>query len=279
MMEIVLHPGLPVSLSATFDCGQAFRWRKMDCGAFLGLVQGRVATARELEDGAISLHVKGSGLLGKEAERLFWEDYFALDVDYAALHLAYARDGVLKRAMAFSPGIRVLRQDFFEALITFIISQNNNIPRIRSIVEKMCMLFGEEIGTDGCGNPLFSFPTPKRLASLETGDLAPLRAGYRDRAILEAARSVESGEISSGLLKSQGIDGARKELLKLRGVGPKVAECVLLFGLGYFGAFPLDTWMKKVMASFYPGGLPAFVMPTAGIAQQYLFHYGRNSHI
>jgi len=176
----------------------------------------------------------------------------------------------LKAASGFAGGIRILRQDPWEALCSFIISQNNNIPRIKGIVERLCASFGEEI-KEG----FYSFPAAEKIATLTLEDLAPLRSGFRAKYILDGAKRVADGEIDLDALKELALDEARQELMKIYGVGEKVADCTLLFGLSHIDAFPKDVWIKKAMAKLFDGSLPECAAPYAGIAQQYIFHYAR----
>ena len=165
----------------------------------------------------------------------------------------------------------MLRQEPWEALCSFIISQCNNIPRIKGIVGKLCQKFGREI-EDG-----FAFPEAEVIAALTPEDLAPIRAGYRAEYIVSAAREVASGALDLEALKKLPTQEARKRLLAVHGVGKKVADCVLLFGLSKTDAFPVDVWIKRVLDNVYPQGFDASVYgDLAGIVQQYLFFYARD---
>ena len=274
MKEFVFKNIGPLDLAATLDCGQSFRWVPAgeDAGAdggaaFCAVVEGEVATAR-VKDGALRV---SSASLAKD----FWREYFALDIDYGALHAEFRKDATLAACLEFAPGIRVLRQPFFETLVSFIISQNNNIPRIKGIISRLCENFGERIGTLPDGSAAHAFPSAERLAALSADDLACLRSGYRAPAIVDAARRTARGELSAAELRAAPALEARKKLLAVYGVGPKIADCVLLFGLGRFETFPVDVWIRRAMASLFPNGLPAAAVPCAGIAQQYIFHYAR----
>jgi N-glycosylase/DNA lyase len=177
-------------------------------------------------------------------------------------------------AASFGAGIRILRQDPWETLCSFILSQCNNIPRIKRLVETLCALFGDPI--PGARNA-FAFPSPQRLAGLRETDFAPLRAGYRAKYILSAANAVASGALNLAELAASTPDAALASLKTLPGVGDKVAACAVLFGLHMLDAFPVDTWMKKAIARHYGAGFdPAIFAPYAGIAQQYMFYYERS---
>lgn len=252
------------TLSETLDCGQAFRWRETEDGAFEGVAFGKYLKLAADKEGIILYDTSEEDFLN------IWKDYFDLDRDYGEIIEAISENEVLKAASGFAGGIRILRQDPWEALCSFIISQNNNIPRIKGIVERLCASFGEEI-KEG----FYSFPTAEKIAALTLEDLAPLRSGFRAKYIIDGAKRVASGEIDLGALKELALDEARQKLMKIYGVGEKVADCTLLFGLSHIDAFPKDVWIKKAMAKLFDGSLPECAAPYAGIAQQYIFHYAR----
>ena len=264
MSMIVFENMKDLDLKETLDCGQCFRWKEREDGSFIGVVHGRIAAAsmdgdRLILDGAV------------EDDRDMWSDYFDLSIDYSDIKEKLSTlHPVMAEAARFAPGIRILRQKPFEALISFIISQNNNIKRIAGIVDRLCENFGEPI--DG---GMYAFPTAERLAALEPDDLAPIRAGFRHRYIIDAARRVNSGDIDLESLREMPYAAAQKELMRITGVGVKVADCVLLYGLHRLDSFPLDVWMKRAMAVLFDGMDPKVFGEYAGIAQQYIFHYSR----
>jgi len=246
------------------DCGQCFRW-DADEVSYTGIAHGRRLRLLIDED---TLIFKDTPL--EEYEGI-WKDYFDLSRDYSAILRDYSADTSLEKATTFSPGLRVMRQDPWETLITFILSQNSNIPRIKKMVAQLCTHFGKPL-PDG-GN---AFPTPEELCGLSPEALGPVKPGYRAPYILDAARQVANGEICLKALQSQPSHKIYKALQQIHGVGPKVAECVLLFGFGRVEICPMDVWMKRVMNKLYPMGFPEGLEGTAGIAQQYLFHYARS---
>lgn len=251
-----------LDLEQTLDCGQSFRWTKTEEGfrgvAFKSLVTMRIQDSRLYIDGA---RAEDFGL---------WKSYLDLDADYGAIRQKIAgMHPVLKKAAAYAPGIRILRQEPWEALCSFIISQNNNIKRIKGIVRRLCLCFGEDIGAE------HAFPRAEAIAKLEPIDLAPIRAGFRDKYIIDGARKVSSGEVDLEKCRTLPLDEARAELMKIKGVGVKVADCVLLFGLHRLEAFPMDVWMKRAMEKLFPGMRGEDFGEYAGIAQQYIFHYSR----
>ena len=262
-MSIVFENVHDLDLRETLDCGQCFRWKEQSDGSFAGVVRGRYARVRTDGDRLI---VDGA----QEADRDLWFDYFDLGLDYGAVKAELsALHPTLAEAARYAPGIRILNQEPFEALISFIISQNNNIKRIAGIVERLCEHFGEGTGSRN------SFPTAETLAGLSPDDLAPIRAGFRHRYIIDAAQKVADGTIDLEALRALPYDEAKTELMKITGVGVKVADCVLLYGLHRLDGFPLDVWMKRAMAALFPGMEPADFGQYAGIAQQYIFHYSR----
>lgn len=250
-------------LNQTLDCGQCFRWSGSG-GLYRGIAHGRLLEL-ELNGDALVLR----GVTPEEFEAV-WRGYLDLGRDYGELRSRFAADESLREAVEFSPGLRVMRQEPWEALCTFILSQNSNIPRIKGMVERLCQGFGEPLPSGG-----FAFPSPERLAPLSEDELAPLRSGYRAPYIIDAARRISEGRLDLRALYALPLDEARRELLQVHGVGPKVAECALLYGLGRVECFPMDVWMKRVMASLYPGGFPEALEDVAGIAQQFLFHWAR----
>ena len=257
----------------TFDCGQCFRFLREDDGSYTGIAHKKV----------INVSMCDEGIVLKNAEKAdiknIWHTFFDLGRDYGVIKKRLSGDRYVKTAIEFGWGIRILRQEFFECLISFIISANNNIPRIRSIVEKLCEMYGEKIQYNG--KTYHTFPDTTTLFGIEEGDLAPLRAGYRAKYIADAVKMINRG-MAYDEIETMPIDMARKELCKISGVGPKVADCVLLFAFGNLEAFPTDVWVKKVMSQLYKvdeksaakKGAELFGND-AGIAQQYLFYWMR----
>lgn len=251
-------------LKNTFDCGQCFRWDEQEDGSFVGIVRGKRARL-SCEHGQILLHD-----CTEEDFLHLWKDYFDLGNDYRLIRQELtALYPSLACAVDSIDGIRILSQEPWEALCSFIISQNNNIPRIKGIIGRLCSTFGEKLA-DG-----FSFPSAEALASLSPDDLAPLRAGFRAKYIIDAAQKVASGEVNFSALVNAPIEQCRTELQKIKGVGAKVAECTLLYGMHRLEAFPVDVWMKKALSTLFNGLDPLSLGPYAGIAQQYIFHYSR----
>lgn len=257
-----------LDLAQTLDCGQSFRWIEKD-GKFSGVAFGKKA----------EMYFDGDYLCidnttAEDFENI-WKNYLDLDLDYGKIREEIKKiHPVLEQACAYAPGIRILRQEPWEALCTFIISQNNNIKRIKGIVERLCENFGEKI------EDYYTFPAAERLAGLNPEDLAVIRAGFRNKYIIDAAKKVSSGEVDLEKCRTLDYKEARKELMKIKGVGVKVADCTLLFGLHRIEAFPVDVWMKRALENLFPGMSENDFGEYAGIAQQYIFHYSRmNSEI
>ena len=254
-----------INLDYTLDCGQSFRWKKSE-NIWQGVVSGKKLSIEQKDINTLIFYDTT-----KEDFENIWKSYFDLERDYASVISRFADDTYLKEASEKYYGIRVLNQEPWEAICSFIISQNNNIPRIKGIIERLCETFGEDSG-DG----FYTFPSAEKISTLSLEDLAPLRAGFRAKYILDAAQKVANGEIDFEKIFENDISYGREELMKIKGVGPKVAECALLYGFKKSDAFPIDVWVKRIMSELYPDGIPACAYPEIGIAQQYLFHWRRN---
>ncbi|MBR7133332.1 MAG: DNA-3-methyladenine glycosylase 2 family protein [Clostridia bacterium] len=263
-IEGIEHFDLP----HTLDCGQAFRWECDEKGRWRGVAYNKYLELEKLENGTIILYNTD-----KETFDCVWRDYFDLDRDYGEIIVGISGNEILKNAAEYGKGIRVLNQEPWETLCSFIISQNNNIKRIKGIINRLCECFGEEF------NGFYTFPSAERIAGLSLEDLAPLRSGFRAKYILDAAKKVAGGEVDLFNLKSLSIDDARNELMKINGVGPKVADCALLFSHKHISAFPKDVWIKRAMQVLFDGELPAEALPYAGIVQQYIFFYARETKL
>lgn len=266
--NIYINGASDIDLRHTLDCGQAFRWEEKESGKWHGIAYGKYLELEKSTDGTLVLYNTDEADFNG-----IWREYFDLDRDYEAINELLSQNGILKSATEYSNGIRILNQEPWETLCSFIISQNNNIKRIKGIISRLCESFGEPI------NGGFSFPSAERLSMLTVEDLSPLRSGFRAKYILDAARKVASGEVCLENLYKMNIDEARNELMKITGVGPKVADCVLLFSLRHVNAFPKDVWIKRAMKILFDGDLPDFALPYAGIAQQYIFYYARETKL
>lgn len=261
---VILEDAACLDIGLSLDCGQAFRFTESEDGSFHGVAGETVLDVKKDGDKYIFLHTD------EKVFREVWYPYFDLGRDYEAICASFD-DKYLMRACDEYYGIRILRQDTWEALCSFIISQNNNIPRIKGIIGRLCESFGEKIGESD-----YSFPSFEVLCDKTVEDLAPLRAGFRAKYIIDAAQKVKSGEVRLDNLGKIDTDEARNRLMKIKGVGKKVAECTLLYGAGVIDAFPVDVWVRRICEELYPDGLPECMDGVRGIAQQYLFHWRRN---
>lgn len=252
-------------LAVTLLCGQCFRFFPYENG-FRGVGLNRPLTIFQTD--AHTLLLKNTT---KQQFETIWLHYFDFDRDYAALHKRMASYPPLAAAANFARGLRVLNQDRWEALATFILSQNNNIARITGIVQRLCQTFGQPL-EEG----LYTFPTAQRLAGLELQELAPLRAGFRAKYLLDAARKVAEGQLDLAEVAAMDTAQAAERLCTIYGVGPKVARCALLYGFGHSDALPVDVWIGRVLDCHFPDGFPAELADCAGLVQQFLFEYARH---
>jgi N-glycosylase/DNA lyase len=262
----------------TFECGQCFRWNETEDNTYIGVVRDKVLEV-ELKDGDLYIY---NITIDDFYDR--WMDYFDLARDYNSIQRQLEGDEVLKKAIPHGKGIRLLNQDEWETLISFIISSNKNIPHIKIIVEKLCQSYGDKL--EYRGKTYYTFPTPQQLSNLSIDEIAQSKCGYRAKFIHSAIERVNTGKINLYSLKELPIEQTIKQLISLYGVGPKIADCVMLFSMGKFEAFPTDVWVKRVMEYFYfqeDASIKDIKMfankkwgKLAGYAQQYLFHYARN---
>lgn len=253
-----------------FESGQCFRWNPLEDGSYAGVAKGIAARVRTDGD---RVYISGT----EEDFLRVWYDYFDLGRDYSELRRRVSLDPYTSEAAEYGKGIRILAQDRWEALCSFIISQCNNIPRIKKIIEALCALAGEK--REFLGRTFYTFPEASVLATMEPEDLAPIRSGYRAEYIISAARAVAGGETDLEALSKLDCASALKELKKLQGVGEKVASCAVLYGLRIPTAFPIDVWIKRALKEHYPADFdPAVFGDAAGLAQQYIYYYARSAN-
>lgn len=252
-------------LKQTLDCGQCFRWEEIEPDKFMGVAFGKALTISQQNNAVVFYNCT------EEDFENIWFDYFDLGTDYDKIRKELSQmHPVLKEAGEYAPGIRILKQESWEALCSFIISQNNNIPRIKGIISRLCKTFGRELE-----NGVYAFPTAEEISKYTVEDLAVLRSGFRAKYILDAAQKVANNEIDLEAIKTMPTTQARSELMKIKGVGPKVADCTMLYGMGKTDCFPLDVWMKRAMQILFSDIAYESFGENAGIAQQYIFHYSR----
>lgn len=266
-----------------FECGQAFRWTKEEDGSYTTVAYKRVINVKK-EEGRVIIDNTN-----KEDFYEIWSYYFDLDTDYGQIKEILSEDKILKEATEFGSGIRILNQEPFETIISFIISANNQIPRIKKSIEIIAENYGEFI-ENYRGKDYYSFPEAEVLASVDVADLREVsRVGFRDQRIIDSSQMIASGDLDIGQVFNLDKYQGQKKLMELPGVGPKVSDCVLLFAYRKSDAFPVDVWVKRVMEHFYlkeetplkkigQKGDELFGK-YAGYAQQYLFYYARELDI
>ncbi|MBZ2174889.1 8-oxoguanine DNA glycosylase [Schnuerera sp. xch1] len=262
-----------------FECGQAFRWHVEEDGSYTAIHKGKVINVkREGRD------VVFSNTNRSDFENI-WFNYFDLGRDYSKIKEELSKDSVLKEAIKFGQGIRILNQEPFEIIISFIISANNQIPRIKKSIELISRSYGEYIDTYN-GRKYFSFPTHDILADADIEDLEKNhKVGYRAKYIVNTSKMIKQGKIDLDSIYSLSTAEGQEKLKKFPGVGPKVSSCILLFAFNKDNAFPIDIWVKRIMEYFYLEedtklkDISKFANKKfgdlAGFAQQYLFYYAR----
>jgi N-glycosylase/DNA lyase len=270
------------SLEETFECGQCFRAEKIDAGKYVFIAFGRVMTIQKLKNGFLL-----TPCTTEEFENI-WIRYFDFNRDYESIiQTLAAKDNVVKDAALSAKGIRILRQEFFECLISFIISQNSSIPKIKKSIKALSEMFGDMAGT---AEGFHSFPTLERLNNASIEQIRACKTGFRDRYIKDACQKLADAEIEESKLNTLPTDELRRELMKIKGVGTKVADCVMLFSFGRFDIFPTDVWIKRIMQHFYFEGREVLISDIhelakskygeySGFAQQYLFYYARRFNV
>ena len=268
-------------LAATLDCGQAFRWMKRgDAGAWEGIVDARWVRLRH-RDGGIEAQT------AVPIEDWAWlTHHLQSEVDLASVLQTFPGDEAMRASMEACRGLRLLRQDPWECLASFILSSTKQIVQIRQIIGLLCSRFGAPIAVPSGREPMHAFPSAERLAAASEAELRACKMGFRAPYLLATARRVAAGEVNLEGLGKRPVEEARAALMELPGVGEKIANCALLFGCGFPQAFPVDVWVRKAIRELYfpkrrptPRRFAHFVNSyfgsNAGYAQQYLFHYMR----
>jgi len=269
-----------------FECGQCFRWNLEEDGSYTGVVRNNVLNVSKEKDNII---IKGK--VSENIEKIC-EEYFDLETNYEEVKSKLSKiDNNMKLSIKHGSGIRILKQDPWETLISFIISANNNIPRIKGIIEKISKKYGKEINWNN--KTYYTFPTPEELARASIKDLRLLGLGFRDSRVYETTKIINEKVINlQNLEELEDINILREELLKFPGVGPKVADCIMLFSMKKYEVFPIDVWVKRVMSELYFDNIENNTLKTlsnskilelaekkfgklAGLAQQYLFFWRR----
>lgn len=266
-----------------FECGQCFRWNRQSDGSYIGIVKDRVINVKKENDDII---FESSSYEDIEE---FIKRYFDLNTNYKEIKYNLSNiDDFLKESTIFGKGIRILHQDLWECIISFIISANNNIPRIKKIIERLSQEYGNKIFWNG--NEYFTFPTPEQLAKASIEDLRSLGLGFRDKRVYKTTQMILNKEVDLAELQVMNDSNKiREELLKLDGVGEKVADCIMLFSLKKYDVFPIDVWVRRVMNDLYIHNeneekvskkelqklAQDKFLGISGLAQQYLFYWRR----
>lgn len=262
------------NIKEILECGQCFRFEKLGDMKYKIFALGDEIVVSQADN---NLHIENCT---EEDFKKKWYHYFDLERDYGEIKKKISEnDPIMERAVEFAGGIRLLNQEPYECLLSFIISQNNNIPRIKKIICAMSDKYGGG-----------RFPTLDEMSPATEEELFALRMGFRNKYIYDAVQKLKSGEVSLEGLSEAETQAARAELEKIKGVGPKVADCVMLFSLGHREVFPVDVWVRRVMSELYFGGeeqtiktIGAFAAEKwgslAGYAQQYLFYYARSGNL
>lgn len=283
MNKIILRGQTSFVPSHIFECGQAFRWKKLDEEAYRFIFRDMVLEAHATDD-AIEI-------IGDFRDEKDILNYFDLNTDYDAIkNTLSANDEVIRKAIDFGGGMRILKQDPFETYISFIISANNQIKNIKNTIKKLSQMYGKKLNNPFDEDEYYAFPSPLALSNAKPEDIKEYaRAGFRSERIVIASKMVQEGIINFEELKEKSVDDIRKTLLEVPGIGEKVFQCILLFGLGRTDSFPVDVWVKRVMEELYYGGeernkkliqedgMRRFG-DLSGYAQQYLFYYMRENY-
>ncbi len=255
------------------ESGQCFRMNQIEENRYILLALGHCLILEQKAEDLVELSCSE-----REYEEL-WRDYFDLDYDYSQVigEIEKGKDEFLKEAVAYGHGIRILKQDFFETMISFIISQNKNIPAIKNSIEALCRHYGEEQYCAGTGITYYTFPSPEALAAASTKELRNMSVGYRDAYILSAAKAITEGQLCLEKIKSYSYEEAKKALLSIHGIGEKVANCICLYGLHHIEVFPVDVWVKRILSEIYQDQFHSEQYEgKMGIVQQYMFYYMRS---
>ncbi len=265
------------------ECGQAFRWDKELDGSYTLVAFNRVINISKFKDNVV---IKNTTI--EDFENI-WKNYFDLDTNYKEIQGSFFEDEILQEAMAYGDGIRILNQDPFETIISFIISANNRIPQIKKSIDLLSRTYGDFIENYN-GKDYYSFPKPQALSKAPVEEVREIcRVGFRDKRIVGVSQLVANKEIDIENYFNMSREEIKEDLIKLPGIGPKIADCITLFAFNKKDSFPVDVWIKRVMEALYfkevvnknkVGELGREKFGKyAGVAQQYLFYYGRENSI
>ncbi len=283
--DLIITGAEDFDLRHIFECGQCFRWDRTGENEYTGVAFDKLLKISQQKNANNEIIMFNTAL--DEYEKI-WYNYFDMGENYSDIKKRLcAEDEMMRTAAAAGEGIRILRQDVWETIVSFIISASNNIPRIKKIIALLCENFGEEKESEGV--IYYTFPSAERLAPLKPEELSCIKAGFRDKYIIDAARRVCDGRLDIEELAAADASGAREKLKTVSGIGNKVADCVVLFGLHKTDAFPVDVWVKRIMEYCYfqnETAIPEISRfakekfgDLGGFAQQYLFYWARENKI
>lgn len=290
VQEIKLQNVDSFNLQHIFECGQCFRWNKNEDNSYTGIVKEKVLNVRKIDESTVLIKIYQNQSTNYQELFDFCSNYFDLGRDYRKIKQKLSQiDDNMKTSIKYGDGIRILNQDLWETIISYIISANNNIPRIKGIIEKMCKQYGNKIIAGD--KEYYSFPTPQQLSIASVENLRKLGLGFRDVRIYETTKMVVQKQIELDNLSEKATEDLKEELQQLQGVGPKVADCILLFStLKRTEVFPVDVWVRRVINELYIHNEDENKVNKkqvykiaqekfgniAGIAQQYLYFWKRS---
>ena len=272
-------PAEDYALGETLQSGQAFRWRKIE-DAWESVVSGRWVRLKDEAKG-----IRAEAIRSGDEDWNWIREYLQVNTNLRAVTASFPKDEHLAAAVKECHGLRLLKQDPWECLASFILSSTKQIVQIQQIVALVCERFGERV-PDASSERWFAFPSAERIAALSEAELRCCKMGFRAPYLKGSAEMVRRGEVNLDAIRALDVGAARAELMRLPGVGRKIADCVLLFAYGFQQAFPVDVWVLKAIRELYfPRRRPnekkiirfteSYFGPNAGYAQQYLFHYMR----
>lgn len=281
--HIILEEVSDFQVGQTLECGQCFHFDKLGKNEYVVAARNRLLRIKQTEDKVILYHTSLAEY------HTIWKDYFDLERDYGEIkQRLLEKDEILKEAIQTKNGIRILNQEFFETMISFIISQNKQIPHIKQIVGEISRRYGELLGEID-GKEYYSFPDAERLSLVTEEEFRDCKSGFRAPYLVDACKKVKEGVLKEEMLRELNSSEALTKLLEVKGIGEKVGNCVLLFGLSKREAFPVDVWVKRIMEHlyFHKETPKETIMKFAkehfesygGYAQQYLFYFARDTKL
>lgn len=278
--KIIVKDVRNFELAHVFECGQCFRWNKTKSGSYIGVALNKVIEVEKNQNDLVIYNTNQKEFMD------FWAEYFDLYRDYGEIKEILSKDELLKKAVEYGHGIRLLKQDPFELIVSFIISANNRIPMIKKAIDKICTKWGDEIIFKD--KVYYSFPSVEKLSNATLEEIEECGVGFRAKYIKDTVERIKNGVNLIDIVNLDD-DNCHKELQNFSGIGPKVADCIMLFSMKKYSAFPVDVWVKRAMQHFYLApdvslkkirdfGRDKFGV-LSGFAQQYFFYYARENKI